>query len=58
MKIVSAYSLQRRSTDVLEEMCDYVLEQGKGSMQKVQLNILIRFFGACANLFTQPTEEP
>lgn len=56
MKIVSAYSLQKRSTDLIEDICDQILENGKTSMKNVQINIMINFFGAYVNIFAQPTD--
>lgn len=55
MKIVNGYSLQKRSTDVVEEICEKILDEGKAAMKEVQLNIMIRFFGAYINMSPQPT---
>ena len=58
MKIVSSYSLQRRNTDVVGQICDQIFENGKSVMKEIQFNILIRFFGAYVNINTQPIEFP
>lgn len=58
MKVVGSYSLQKRNSDVVEEICDKIFTDGKGAMNAVHTSILIHFFGSYCSIFTMPTQEP
>ena len=55
---MSGYSLQKRVTDAVDEICSKIVSNGKQHFNELPLNILISFFSSYANLYTMPTDPP